>query len=117
VAPQAGPPPELYTKEDLQKSDQMWKAIPEYMKAKLTAEEDLYKRAGKLDWTVIRPSGLTDEAGTGNVTLGMAPLGTISREDVASVVIAAIEEKGTIGKALELSSGETSIDEAIKSIL
>jgi nucleoside-diphosphate-sugar epimerase len=111
------PPPEWYTKEDLQKSDQMWKAIPEYMKAKLAAEEDLYKRAGKLDWTVIRPSGLTDEAGTGKVALGKAPLGTISREDVARVVVAAIEEKGTIGKALDLSSGETPINEAIKSIL
>jgi nucleoside-diphosphate-sugar epimerase len=111
------PPPEWYTKEDIALSDRMWKAIPEYMKAKLAAEEDLYKRAGKLDWTVVRPSGLTDEPGTGKVALGKAPLGTISREDVARVVIGVVDEKGTIGKALDLSSGDTPIEEAIKRVV
>ena len=111
------PPPEWYTKQDLEMSERIWKVIPEYMKAKLAAEEDLYKRAGKLDWTVVRPSGLTDDAGTGKVALGKAPLTTISREDVARVVIACVLERGTIGKALDLSAGDTPIDEAIKRVL
>jgi nucleoside-diphosphate-sugar epimerase len=111
------PPPEWYTKEDLAVSDRMWNAIPEYMKAKLAAEEDLYKRAGKLDWTVVRPSGLLDEPGTGKVALGKAPLGKIPREDVARVVVGVMEERGTIGKALDLSGGDTPIEEAIKSVL
>lgn len=111
------PPPEWYSEEDLARSDRIWKTIPEYMKAKLAAEEDLYKRAGKLDWTVIRPSGLTDEKGTGKVTLGRAPLTQIPREDVARVVIGCIQEKGTIGKSFDVSSGDTPIDEAIKSVL
>jgi nucleoside-diphosphate-sugar epimerase len=111
------PPPEWYTKQDLEMSERIWKVIPEYMKAKLAAEEDLYKRAGKLDWTVVRPSGLTDDAGTGKVALGKAPLTTIPREDVARVVIACVLERGTIGKALDLSAGDTPIDEAIKSVL
>jgi nucleoside-diphosphate-sugar epimerase len=111
------PPPEWYTKDDLAMSDRVWGAIPEYMKAKLAAEEDLYERAGKLDWTVVRPSGLVDEPGTGKVALGKAPLGRIPREDVARVVIACMEEERTIGKALDLSSGDTPIDEAIKSVL
>jgi nucleoside-diphosphate-sugar epimerase len=111
------PPPEWYSKEDLARSERMWKAIPEYMKAKLAAEEDLYKRTGKLDWTVVRPSGLTDENGTGKVALGRAPLSQIPREDVARVVVGCLAERGTIGKSLDLSSGDTPIDEAIKSIL
>ena len=111
------PPPNWYTKEDIERSDMMWQAIPEYMKAKLASEEELYKRGGKLDWTVVRPSGLMDEPGTGKVALGKAPLTSIPREDVARVVIAVTLEKGTIGKALDLSQGDTPIDEAIKSVL
>lgn len=110
------PPPEWYTKEDLVASDRMWNAIPEYMKAKLAAEEDLYKRAGKLDWTVVRPSYLTDDPGTGKVALGKAPLGKIPREDVARVVVGVMDEKGTIGKAFDLSAGDVPIDQAIKSV-
>jgi nucleoside-diphosphate-sugar epimerase len=111
------PPPEWYSKQDLEVSDRMWNAIPEYMKAKLAAEEDLYKRAGKLDWTVVKPSGLTDEEGTGKVALGKAPLGKIAREDVAKVVVACMAEKGTVGKALDLSGGDTPIDEAVRNVL
>jgi nucleoside-diphosphate-sugar epimerase len=112
------PAPEWYTRQDLDVSDRMWGAIPEYMKAKLAAEEALYERApGKLDWTVVRPSGLTDEARTGKVALGRAPLGKIPREDVARVVVACMVERGTIGKALDLSGGDTPIDEAIKNVL
>ena len=111
------PPPEWYTKEDIERSDRMWRVIPEYMKAKLAAEEDLYQRAGKLDWTVLRPSGLLDEPGTGRVALGKVPLTMIPREDVARVVIACMEEKGTIGKSLDLTGGDTPIDEAIKQVI
>lgn len=111
------PPPEWYTKEDIERSDMMWQAIPEYMKAKLASEEVLYKRTGILDWTIVRPSGLTDDPGTGKVALGKAPLTNIPREDVARVVIAVTLENGTIGKALDLSRGDTLIEEAVKGVL
>jgi len=108
------PPPSWYTKEDLVASDRLWNTIPEYMKAKLASEEALYKRTGKLDWTVVRPSLLTDNPGIGKVALGKAPLTQIPREDVARVVVGVLQEKGTAGKALDLTSGDTPIDEAIK---
>lgn len=111
-----GPAPEWYTKEDLEMSERIWRVIPEYMKAKLAAEENLYKRAGRLDWTVVRPSGLTDVPGTGKVSMGKAPLTTIPREDVARVVVAVIQAEGTIGKALDLSSGDIPIEEAIRNV-
>jgi nucleoside-diphosphate-sugar epimerase len=112
------PPPAWYSKQDLEVSDEMWNSIPEYMKAKLAAEEDLYKRAGKLDWTIVRPSYLTEEKGTGKVTIGKAPLAKkIPREDVARVVVACMLEKGTIGKAFDVSAGDTPIDQAIKNLL
>ena len=98
-------------------SDRMWSVIPEYMKAKLAAEEELYKRTGMLDWTVIRPSGLTENPGTGKVALGKAPLGQVPREDVARVVVGVVQEKFTLGKALDMSSGIIPIEEAIKAVI
>lgn len=111
------PPPEWYSKEDIAMSDRMWSVIPEYMKAKLAAEEELYKRTGMLDWTVIRPSGLTENPGTGKVALGKAPLGQVPREDVARVVVGVVQEKFTLGKALDMSSGIIPIEEAIKAVI
>jgi putative NADH-flavin reductase len=42
-----------------------------YLQAKAAAEEDLRRRE-RLDWTILRPGRLTDEAGTGLVTLARA---------------------------------------------
>ena len=42
-----------------------------YLRAKLAAEEDVLARPG-LSTTVLRPGGLTDDPGTGRVTLGPA---------------------------------------------
>lgn len=39
-----------------------------YMRAKSEADADL--RGRDLDWTIVRPGGLTDDAGTGLVTAG-----------------------------------------------
>ncbi len=39
-----------------------------YLRAKLAADDDL--RARDLDWTVVRPGRLTDDAGTGRVQVG-----------------------------------------------
>jgi len=86
------------------------------MKAKVAAEEGLYKRSEKLDWTAVRISGLADEPVTGKVALGKAPLTTIPREDVARVVIGVMKEEKTFGKALDLSSGAAPITEAVKNI-
>lgn len=38
-----------------------------YLRAKLAAEQDVLARA--LDWPVLRPGGLTDDPGTGQVAL------------------------------------------------
>jgi len=111
------PPPSWYTAKDIEMSDRMWNVIGHYMKAKLAAEEELYKRAGKLDWTVVRPSGLLDEPGTGKIALGQAPLRQIPREDVALVVVKLAQDPKAIGKALDLSGGDVPIDEAIRAVL
>lgn len=85
-----------------------------YLHAKTAAEEDLTAR--DLDWTVLRPGGLTDDEPTGLVTLSTPPLdrGTVPRADVAAVLLALLGTPATVGKILMLTSGETPIAEAVQ---
>ena len=86
-------------------SDEVWAA---YIKAKTEAEDDL--RARDLDWTILRPGGLTDEPGTGLVLLAPeVPPGSVPRDDVAAVIVALLANPGTAGQTLELVSGDTPI--------
>ena len=83
-----------------------------YLKAKAAAEEDL--RTRDLDWTILRPGGLTNEPGTGLVSLDLSlPRGQVPREDVAAVLVGLLDANDTIGLTLELTRGETPIEIAI----
>jgi uncharacterized protein YbjT (DUF2867 family) len=71
-----------------------------------------------LDYTIVRPGGLTDDAATGRVTLGdKVERGNIPRADVAAVVVAAIDDPRTIGRAWELVEGPHSIAEGVNAAL
>lgn len=86
-----------------------------YLRAKEAAEEDL--RARDLDWTILRPGRLTDEPPTGEIHLAdSVDYGEISREDVASVIVAILEEGRTFRRTLELVGGNTPIAEAVARI-
>ena len=93
-------------------SDEVWAA---YITAKTAAEADL--RSRDLDWTILRPGGLTDASATGRVRLAAPPVpaGTISRADVAAVIAALLDEPGTRHQTLELVSGENPITAAVRS--
>ncbi|GDY31121.1 SDR family oxidoreductase [Gandjariella thermophila] len=83
-----------------------------YLRAKKAAEEDLRGRA--LDWTILRPGRLTDDAGTGRVRLGPSvPYGEVPRDDVAAVLMALLDEPRTAGLTLELVSGDTPVAQAV----
>ena len=87
-----------------------------YLRAKLAAEQDLLARSG-LTTTVVRPGGLTDDPGTGRVTLARTvPRGSIPRDDVAAVLVALLGA-GSGGGVLELVSGDTPVDEAVAAVL
>ena len=87
-----------------------------YLRAKLAAEQDLLARSG-LTTTVVRPGGLTDDPGTGRVTLARTvPRGSIPRDDVAAVLVALLDA-GSEGGVLELVSGDTPVDEAVAAVL
>lgn len=84
-----------------------------YVDAKRDA--DVALRSSGLDWTIVRPGGLTDDAPTGRVTLGeKVDRGQIPRGDVAALIVAALEDDSTIGQQWEAVTGDTPIAEAVK---
>lgn len=94
-------------------SDEVWAA---YLTAKTEAEDDLRRR--DLDWTILRPGGLTDAPGNGRVRLApQVPRGTVPRDDVAAVIVALLAEPRTAGLTLELVSGDAPISSAVASVL
>ncbi len=87
-------------------------AFVSYLRAKLAAEDDL--RARSLAWTVLRPGRLTDDPGTGRVRLApRVDRGDVPRDDVAAVLVALLDAPGTAGRVLELTAGDTPVDEAV----
>jgi uncharacterized protein YbjT (DUF2867 family) len=94
-------------------SDEVWAA---YIAAKTAAETDL--RARDLDWTILRPGGLTDAPGTGRVRLAVPPVprGAVPRADVAAVIAALLDEPGSRHQTLELVSGDIPVTAAVEAI-
>lgn len=87
-----------------------------YITAKKAADDDI--RSRDLDWTVIRPGGLTMESGTGLVTLTEhADRGQVPREDVAAVLLALLDEPRTAGLSLDLVGGDTPVVEAVAALV
>lgn len=84
-----------------------------YAEAKAAADEHL-RRSG-LDWTILGPSALTNEPGTGRISTGPAQDGSVARSDVAAVAAEVLEQPGTVGKFIEFINGETLIREAVAS--
>lgn len=83
-----------------------------YVEAKRDA--DIALRASELDWTIIRPGGLTDDAPTGAVTVAeKVDRGQIPRADVAAVLAAVLDDPATHGQQWEVVSGSTPIAAAI----
>ena len=86
-----------------------------YLRAKGRADDAV--RASGLDATVVRPGGLTNDAGTGRVTLGESvPRGQVTRDDVAAVLAAVLDSPNTTGRTVDLIGGDTPIAEAVKAI-
>jgi uncharacterized protein YbjT (DUF2867 family) len=87
-----------------------------YLEAKSQADAAL--AASELDWTIVRPGGLTDEPGRGLVAVApsLARRGTIARDDVAAVLAACLDEPRTVRAAFDLLQGETPIVQALAAL-
>jgi uncharacterized protein YbjT (DUF2867 family) len=86
-----------------------------YLRAKGRADDAV--RSSGLDATVVRPGGLTNDPGTGRVSLGEnLRSGQVPRDDVAAVLTAVLDSTNTIGKTVDLVSGDRPIAEAVAAI-
>ncbi|TDC47734.1 NAD-dependent epimerase/dehydratase family protein [Jiangella ureilytica] len=92
----------------------------DYLRAKHAAEQDVFAREG-LAWTVLRPGVLTDDQGSGTVDLvaggRIAPesprFDTVSRDDVAAVLLALLDRPDTAGRIYVVVGGTIPIGRAI----
>jgi uncharacterized protein YbjT (DUF2867 family) len=84
--------------------------------AVFAADADIRARVG-LDWTILRPGRLTDDPGTGMVTLAESTgRGDVTRDDVAAVLVALLAEPGSAGRTLDLIGGDTPVADAVHAV-
>ncbi|WP_147918412.1 SDR family oxidoreductase [Ruania zhangjianzhongii] len=85
-----------------------------YAEAKAAADEHL--RGTSLHWTILQPSKLTDDPGTGHITLA-EDRGDITRDDVAQVAAEALARPDTASTTIPFVNGETSITAALDEVV
>jgi uncharacterized protein YbjT (DUF2867 family) len=86
-----------------------------YYEAKTEADKRV--ATSGLDHTIVRPGGLTDDAGTDRVKVGDdLGSGRVPRDDVAATLAAVLATDSTIGVAFDLLEGDTPVDEAVRSL-
>ncbi|MGH3355752.1 MAG: SDR family oxidoreductase [Nocardioidaceae bacterium] len=86
-----------------------------YLRAKAAA--DAYVRDQDLDWTIVRPGGLTDDPPTGQVRLADGlEYGKIPRADVAAVLLGVLDDAATAGKQFDLVAGSTPVKSALTDV-
>lgn len=78
--------------------------LAHYLKAKHAADEHL--KSSDLEYVIVRPVALTDDAGGGDIRLGddVDPEGEAARGDVARLLADAVETSEHIGKIVRMES-------------
>ena len=111
--------PKWYDQQDREASDYLWGVLPAYMAAKFEANRELVDGNAKrgLEYTIVRPTWYSEDAGTGAVAAGRVHWKEkISREDTAAVVAKCIEDDRTIGLSFDVSGGDVPIAEAVEEV-
>lgn len=87
-----------------------------YLEAKAKADEALQQSG--LDFTIVRPGGLTDDPGTGKVQLSthFGNRAQITRDDVAQILATALQVPETIGLTFEAFNGEQEVELALRAL-
>ena len=90
-------------------------AFQVYLYAKGGADADL--RTRDLDWTIVRPGMLTDDAPTGQVTINPdQQRQPITRGDVAHTLAQVLTSGHAIRETFVVVNGATPVDEAVASL-
>lgn len=95
-----------------------WSKIPgleDYLAAKFFADNYLM-HSTSLNYTILQPTNLTEEKGTGKIELAAPSKGENPIPDVAQVLADLLKFPNTIGKVIPMHSGDTPIDQALKAV-
>ena len=87
-----------------------------YLRAKSEADRALQESG--LDWTIVRPGGLTDDPGQGTVDIApeLGRHGQVARDDVALVLLESLSIPATIGKTFEVLAGDVPVRRALEAL-
>ena len=91
-------------------------AMRPYQQAKHDADEAL--ATSGLDWTIVRPGGLTDEPGSGRVAVRerLGRSGQVAREDVALVLLESLERANVVRRTFEVLQGDVPVRDALAAL-
>ena len=82
-----------------------------YAEAKSAADAHLAQ--SDLDWTILRPSRLTDDPATGAISVGAEQdKSEVTRADVAATIAAVVDDAATHGRTYAYNNGSTPIGSA-----
>ncbi|MFC3932055.1 NAD(P)H-binding protein [Streptococcus dentapri] len=84
--------------------------LTDYYIAKFFADNYLVHQSD-LDYTIIQPGNLLEEAGQGYITLGDEGFTAISIEDVASVLAEIVDKLSTFKRVIAINPGSTAISQ------
>ncbi|WP_029917355.1 SDR family oxidoreductase [Pelobacter seleniigenes] len=90
-------------------------AIKHYLVAKFAADE--YLKNSALPYSILRPARLTDEPGTGKVSINLPATPDeriIPRADVAAAALYCLANNSTKGLIVNLRQGNMNIEEALE---
>ena len=90
--------------------------IRHYLRAKGVADEHL--RSTGLDYTILAPGTLLNVSGTGKIKVAedLGGRGTLPREDLAQAIIETLRNYNTIGKTIQMISGDDKIKDALAKV-
>jgi uncharacterized protein YbjT (DUF2867 family) len=90
--------------------------LKEYLKAKHNADEYLQK--SNLNYMIVRPGSLTNDKGTGKISLKkhFEEYGSITRDDVAQTLVHSLHEDAGTNETFEILEGDELIGKALDSV-
>lgn len=77
-----------------------------FLRAALEEHErqEVIIRSSGLNWTIVRPTGLTNDPATGQIRVGSSGRGRISRADVAAFVLNQLVDDTSFSRSITISS-------------
>lgn len=87
---------------------------PFFAYAEAKAAADAHLRASELDWTILGPSTLTHDPGTGLIDTAATESTRVPRADVAEAIAATLLDESTVHRTIRFNEGSTPIAAALR---